>query len=364
MCLGIIAALLISCKSSEPTPADTDIGDADTDADTDSDTDTDTDVDADSDADTDTDTASDSDTGETFVVPAVTGDPATVPLGGACELANKYGTFVVEVYDGDGYSIVSGSALDGVVPITNLENVGEDGECVLLKRNNPFCDPTCQGGETCDFDGECIPYPEAQDLGVVTVGGLGDDVVMRPVEPGTQYFDTSISHPAFVEGDLVELRTHENGAFGDIEMHGVGVAPLVLSNTEWTLIDGNDFVIQWTEAGTSPVRSEVFMRLTIDQHGTTPISMYCSFEDDGEGTVPASLLSQLINSGVTGFPNAVITRRTIDSIDVPGDGCLEFVVASPQQPDPSVDVDGFTPCTRDQDCPKGQTCNIPFEICE
>ena len=323
--------------------------------------DTDTDVDADTDADTDTDT---SDTGTPFEVPEVTGDPATVPLGGECALENRFGTFIVEVYGTDGYSIVSGSALDGVVPITVLENVGTEGDCVLLKRNNPFCDPQCQGGETCDFDGECIPYPASQNLGVVTVGGLADDVVMRPVEPGTTYFDSTLTHPIFNEGDLVEMRTHEDGAFGDLELHGVGVAPLQLTSTEWALSTEDDFVVTWAPPAGPTVRSEVYMRLTIDQHGTTPISMYCSFDDDGEGSIPAGLLGQLVDSGVTGFPNAVITRRTIDSVTVPGDGCLEFVASAPQNPDPSVDVDGFTPCTRPEDCPKGQTCNVPLEICE
>ena len=80
-------------------------------------------------------------------------------------------------------------------------------------------------------------------LGVVTVGGLADDVVMRPVELGTTYFDTQLTHPTFVEGDLIELRTHEGGAFGDLEMHGIGVAPLVLTNLDWTLADGADFVV-------------------------------------------------------------------------------------------------------------------------
>jgi hypothetical protein len=351
--------LLGACSGgkSDDTPADAD-------TDTDTDTDADADADADSDADADTDTDTDTDTGTPFEVPPVTGDPDTVPLAGACDLSNKFGTFLVEVYSTDAYSIISGQALDGVVPITVLENVGTEGDCVLLKRNNPFCSPQCQGGETCDFDGTCIPYPDSKDLGVVTIGGLADPVVMRPVEPGTTYFDSTLTHPIFAEGDLVEMRTHENGAFGDLEMHGVGVTPLVLDDVDWTLVADNDFTLTWVAPGTPVVRSRVYLRLTIDQHGTTPISMYCDFDDDGEGVIPSSLLTQLIESGVTGFPNADITRRTVDSVDVPGDGCLEFVASAPQNPDPDVRVDGYTPCSSPKDCPKGQTCNLALEICE
>jgi len=235
---------------------------------------------------------------------------------------------------------------------------------VLLKRNNPFCSPQCQGGQTCDFDGNCIPYPEPQDLGVVTIGGMADPVVMRPVEPGTTYFDSSLTHPIFAEGDLIEMRTHEQGAFGDLELHGVGVAPLKLDNLDWNLASGSDFTLTWTPPSTEVVRSRIHLRLTIDQHGTTPISMYCDFEDDGEGVLPSALLSQLIDSGVTGFPNADITRRTVDSVSVPGDGCLEFVASAPQNPDPDVQVEGFTPCASPKDCPKGQTCNLALQICE
>jgi Cys-rich repeat protein len=30
----------------------------------------------------------------------------------------------------------------------------------------------------------------------------------------------------------------------------------------------------------------------------------------------------------------------------------------------SVDVLGFTPCTTDKECPKGQECNEKMQICE
>ena len=122
----------------------------DTDGDTDTDTDADTDVDTDTDADTDTDTG-------TFEVPDPVGDPATVPLAGECPLASRYGNFEVDVYED--YSLVSGSVADGVNPVTVLELLDEEGDCKLLRRNNPFCDPPCGAGDVCDFDGSCIPFP-------------------------------------------------------------------------------------------------------------------------------------------------------------------------------------------------------------
>jgi len=308
---------------------------------------------------TDSDSDTDSDTDVEECNPVVDGDPATVTLRGECPLETKWGEFVVANFDF--YSIVDGSVSNGVVPVTILENVGEDGTCKLLKRNNPFCDPACEASETCDFDGSCIPFPEGQELGEVTVGGLLKDVCMDAVVPGYTYFDTDLPFPAFTTGELIELRTGDGGAFPAVEMHGIGVEDLTLSEPEWVLFESQDLVFNWTPPTAPVVRSQIHVQLNIDQHGLTPIQMFCEFEDDGQAALPDSLITQLINFGVTGFPNATVTRRTIDSVDM-GGGCVEFVVKSPIQPD--IRVDGFIPCVSDYDCPTGQTCDTLIQICE
>ena len=327
--------LVLGCGSGDDDPNETDSSDSDSDSD--SDTDIDTDV---------------------VTVPTPTGDPATVPLNGECELDQKWGEFVVANFDF--YAIVDGSVSDGVVPVTILENVGEDGTCKLLKRNNPFCEPACEANETCDFDGSCIPFPQGQELGTVTVGGLLKDVVMEAVVPGFTYFDTQLPFPAFEAGELIELRI-EGGVFDPQELHGVGVETLVLTEPEWVLFKNLDYTFNWTPPTGPVVRSQVHVQLNIDQHGLTPIQLFCEFEDDGQAAIPSSLVTALIDFGVTGFPNATVTRRTVDSTDI-GSGCMEFVVKSPAQPD--IRVDGFIPCIGDQDCPTGQTCNLPLQICE
>ena len=300
---------------------------------------------------------SDSDTQETGV-PTPTGDPATVPLNGECPLEDKWGEFVVGNFDF--YAIVDGSVSDGVVPVTILENVGEDANCKLLKRNNPFCDPACEANQTCDFDGSCIPFPAGQELGTVTVGGLLKDVIMSAVVPGYTYFDTDLPFPVFEPGALIELRS-EGGNFDPVELHGVGVETLSLTESEWILFENQDLVFNWPPPAGDVVRSKIHVRLNIDQHGLTPIQLFCEFEDDGQAALPADLVTSLITSGVTGFPNATVTRRTVDSTTI-GDGCMEFVIQSTAQP--SIRVDGFIPCISDLDCPNGQTCNLAIQICE
>ncbi len=326
--LPLALLLLVACNHSTTTPADSG---------TDSGTDT---------ADTDE-----------CVVPVPTGDPATVPLNGECPLETKWGEFVVANFDF--YSIVDGSVSAGVVPVTILENVGENVECKLLKRNNPFCPDACEADETCDFDGNCIPFPEGQDLGKVTVGGLLQEVLMEAVIPGFTYFDTNLPFPAFDPGELIELRT-TGGNFEPIELHGVGVEDLVLTEPEWVLFENEDLVFNWTPPTTNPVRSKIHIQLNIDQHGLTPIQLFCEFDDDGQAALPQALVTSLITSGVTGFPNATVTRRTMDSTTI-GGGCLEFTVKSPVQPD--IRVDGYISCSNDDQCPPGQTCN-DVQICE
>jgi len=302
---------------------------------------------------------SDTDTTNTVTtVPTPTGDPATVPLNGECALDEKWGEFVVANFDF--YAIVDGSVSNGVVPVTILENVGEDANCKLLKRNNPFCEPACEASETCDFDGSCIPFPAGQELGTVTVGGLLKPVIMTSVVPGYSYFDTDLPFPVFESGTLIEMRTG-GGNYDAVELHGIGVETLTLVEADWILFGDTDLEFNWTAPTLPDVRSQIHVQLNIDQHGLTPIQLFCEFEDDGNAALPRELITSLIDFGVTGFPFATVTRRTVDSTTI-GDGCMEFVVKSSAQP--NIRVDGFIPCVGDQDCPDGQTCNQAIQICE
>ena len=358
--IGWVAA--VACGGDGGTDADVDH--SETDADADADTDSDTDTDADTDADTDTHS------GTVITVPEPVGDPATIPLHDACALDVKYGSFVVDVYPT--YSIVAGSVAEGVVPNTILEQVDQQGDCRLLRRNNPFCDPGCNPDQVCDFDGVCKPYPLNQDVGTVTVGGLVEDAIMTPLEPGATYFDRDAPHPAVEPGNLVELRTW-NTTFGDdIVLHGVGVSPLSLgADYTWIIFDNQPLHITWNGVGDS-LQSRVELRLNIDQHGTTPVTMVCDLPDTGSADLPARLLHTLVNYGVTGFPSATVVRRTIDSTSM-ADGCVEFEVGSPAACDgsppncPTIRVNGFVPCTGSglpNDCPRGQTCNPVTFLCE
>jgi hypothetical protein len=275
-----------------------------------------------------------------------------------CGLADDFGGFAVTATETT--TDIAGSVADGVVPASVLERLAEAGDCVVLRRNNPFCDPACDPGQACSFDGTCVPWPANQDLGTVTIDGLVQPSVMEPVFPGNTYYDTTLPHPAFAAGGLLTLAM-PGGAFGPLTLYGVGVEPLDVPGAAWMLESGVDLVVTWPAPVATVVRSEVAVEISIDQHGVSPGVLRCTFADDGEGTVPGAIVAALVDAGVTGFPSGTITRRTADRATLPG-GCLDFVVASPRGA--AVDVVGHTPCVSSNECPDDQHCNEDLQICE
>lgn len=305
----------------------------------------------DSDAD-DTDPVPTDDTDDTDV-PV---NAETVPLAGPCPLVDAWGRFTVT---SEPAPIASGAVADGVVPLAVLDEVRSEGDCRLLRRVAPFCDPPCGADEVCGLDEQCAPYPLQQDVGTVTIEGLLAPVSMEPSSPGNNYYALGLPQPPYAPGALVTLRA-EGAAYPGFELHGVGLVPLALEPGEWVLDEGEPLEVRWV-APDGSVRSTIRLHVTIDQHGASPLQLVCDFADTGAGTVPASLVDAFVSAGVTGFPSASLTRRTADSAPL-AEGCVELDVEWPATGE--VRVEDYTPCTHQEDCPPDQTCNTTLEICE
>lgn len=304
--------------------------------------------------DDDDDVVDDDDAGDETPLPAA----EDVVLDGACDLAVKYGRFGVD--ETEQYTSVQGQVSAGVVPVTVLQNIQEEGGCRLMKRENPFCDPPCGPGFTCDYDGECIVFPEPQDLGDVIVRGLTERIKMEPRQPGFNYF--AVPEDGMVAGQTVQLRS-TGGAWDEFEAWGVGVETMVLpEELIWVIVEATSLDIEWPP-GTAGARSEIHFQLNIDQHGTSPATLICDFPDTGSATVPAAMIDGLRGAGVTGWPAASLSRRTVDNVTLSdGTGCVEFTIASPRNVD--VTVSGYIPCNQQNPCPDGLTCNQAIELCE
>jgi hypothetical protein len=250
------------------------------------------------------------------------GDPVTAPLRGACPLEDRLGGF--EVYENGQYYALSGEIANGVVPLTVLEEIGSEGDCKLLRRPNPFCSPSCGSSDTCSLDGECVPYPLSQDVGIVRFEGLAECLELQ-ARFGNKYYDTELPQPAFAAGDLVRMTTGE-GTYGPLELWGVGVTPLQGATVDWTLEQGTPLPIQWI-AAPEGARSRVLLHVNIDQHGATPLTIVCEVADTGQYEISATLVDDLFAAGVSGFPNAGIPRQTVDARTIAA-GCVDLVVAS------------------------------------
>jgi len=280
-------------------------------------------------------------------------------VDGECPEAIRAGRFVVD--QTDSYAFVDGELTDAVIPTNVRTEVFAEGDCRILRRENPFCDPPCGGDETCDLSGTCVPYPSAVNVGTVSIRGLSSAVSMEPVEPGNTYFDTSLANPPWTPGDAVALSS-TGGDITAFEMHGYAPDTLEGVPETWTISTSRDLNISWTppaaDAGT-----EITLVLRIDMHGTTPSALECTFADTGSGVVSSATLSALVDAGLTGFPAGEIRRRTADHAELDNGTCVEFLARSVKVPD-LVEIEGYTPCRQDSDCPEGQECNEELERCE
>ncbi len=274
-------------------------------------------------------------------------------LEGGCPTEERVGGFELAHWDGpdEGFATATGSVTDGVIPSTIRFEAGTDGACTLWQKIVPYCSEPCDADEACNHEGECIPYPTPQDLGPVVVSGLEQPLELTADDYGN-YWNTSLSYPLFQGGS--PLVAVNGDAF---ELRGFGVEPLVLPKAPWLLVPGQDMDISWT-AGGSPAWVEI--TFNIDQHGISPLTVICEVEDTGAATLPASLLEQLVNSGVSGYPSAWIRRRTADQAQLE-QGCVDLLVYSHVGVDMS--VEGYTPCSGDWDCPEGQHCDMDTQIC-
>lgn len=294
----------------------------------------------------------DGDTGLTGGGGGGSGPGETPEFRGECASTEEIGAFIVQ-HEID-YSVVSGEVQEGVVPSKILTEVGKEGDCRLLQRKNPFCNPACGPGDTCDQSGMCVPYPLPKSVGKVTVTGLEKAVSMSP----PSYFDTMMPHPAFSPGAAITLKA-EGADYPGFTLFGQGFAPIVIPNESWVINKGQPLTITWTP-DSSAAFATVRIRLNIDQHGNSPVELVCELKDVGTATIPASLVDQLTSFGVTGFPSGHVSRHTLDKTTV-GPGCVRFEVFSHVLGD--LQVSGHIPCDAVKTCPSGMTCDIPTGTC-
>jgi hypothetical protein len=114
---------------------------------------------------------------------------------------------------------------------------------------------------------------------------------------------------------------------------------------------GKATTFTWTPA--SGGNSRIAIEIDVSHHGGLKGLIRCDVPDTGTATVDGTLATQLIGWGTAGFPDASLTRHSIDTAAV-GSGTATLDVKSTTTI--ALQVPGVTSCSDTLPCPTGQTC--------
>jgi hypothetical protein len=277
-----------------------------------------------------------------------------------CPVESAVGEFLVTL--AADFTSVEGKVEDGVRPSEVPTELQRDGECRLVTLPNLLCDPGCiTTTQTCGENNQCLPIPQAHDVGTVTVTGLVRDVAMTPNATTGNYRPgpPALPHPGFAPGADLRVAT-SGGDYEPFQLRGWGISELELPDPI-NVSEGQPATITWAPpAVAGPAR--VYAVLNVNNHGSSNTKIECDFADTGTGVIPATLVDALIARGATGFPTIRLERRTATSVDI-APGCVQLLVSSGGEFD--ITLSGLISCDDDDSvCPDGQTCKPIERYCE
>lgn len=266
-----------------------------------------------------------------------------------CDEATRAGGFTVQLEDG--FTQVEGQVFDAPDPTPKTEVDAADG-CRLLIAQNNFCDPPCGASGACTAELTCVDKPVAVAVGEVTIDGLAADVTMEPNVTNFYLNLDTLPHPGFEPGAEIELRA-DGGDGEGFTLQGIGGASFEVLMEEVPLSRELPVALSWTPPADGAA-TRVHIDVDIGHHGGSPATIECDVDDTGAFEIPATLVTQLFDFGVAGFPEISMTRSTVDSATV-GGRCVDLIVA-PTTVELAVVIDGVQSCSGNDECPDGQTC--------
>ena len=257
-----------------------------------------------------------------------------------------------------GSTAILGKVYDGPTPSSIVwETSQTSGSCALFLPRVPTCTSPCGGSALCVEDETCQAYPTSKSVGSVRVTGImtsagATELTMSAIANNYQPpAGTSLPFPAFAEGDTIRFET-SGGAYAVFTLEAKGIAPLVVPEGRVAITSGQPLQLSWT-APSHPELSSVHVKLDINHHGGSKGMIACDVPDTGSLELPASLLTQLINLGVAGFPSVILTRSSKGSVSI-APGRVDLVISS--EVEREITVPGLESCTDNSQCTNGKTC--------
>jgi len=274
-----------------------------------------------------------------------------------CPTGQRVGSFSIALTDQ--YTSAGGKVFDAVAPRDVPVEVSSERDCTLfttpVMQCNPGCDPSTQ---VCGADNQCLPQPEARDLGKVTVRGLLVPLQLEPnmvTKAYTNPASAQLPQPGFEPGARLRLSS-SGGDYPPVELRGWGVSLLQGVSNPISVQAGRDVPVSW-QPPDDPGPARVHLNLNINHHGSSTNWIECDVPDTGSASVPAGLVDQLLARGQSGFPTLTVTRRSASSAQIEP-GCVELLVSSESVSD--VELDNFQSCSRADECSPGQACGPEF----
>jgi hypothetical protein len=266
-------------------------------------------------------------------------------------------TLVAATETREGFTSVLGAVRDAPMPEQLAWEVSAtDQDCQLRVPSVPFCDPGCGSSAICAPGDECIAYPQSQDLGTITVSGLGDSEFSMELIAGAYQPPPAVRlpHPPSDEGATVRVTT-SGGAYDPFSIDSTGIAPLELGGPELVPLDGREpLALQWQPPQDQDA-ARILIRLDISHHGGLKGEIVCDTADDGEHAVPAELIAQLIDLGTAGFPSFTVTRIASGSVNLEHGRVLLNVLSGTER---FFSIPGIVSCNDNDECGDAGTCGV------
>ncbi|HEX2730499.1 MAG TPA: hypothetical protein VHM70_02805 [Polyangiaceae bacterium] len=266
------------------------------------------------------------------------------------------GTFAIELStEGTG---VQGKVKNGEDAANMVwDKLSSVGDCQVSVPRIPACDPVCADTEACVETDTCRAVPTSINVGDVLVsgvshGGTTDAVKLRSIVKNYQTpADVKWDDPPFAPGDPISVAA--SGAdVAAFQIKGEGISPIDVTSDPPEMAADKPIELTW-EPESGSVQTQISVRIDVSHHGGTRGLIECETQDDGELSIDASLVKDLMDQGVSGFPNIRITRSNIGSAQT-AVGIVELHINSIVQQD--VSIEGILSCNTTDDCTDGSTC--------